>query len=39
VGLFIVRPVVEAHAGSVDVQSAPAAGATVVVRLPIAGPK
>ena len=37
-GLFIVKQVVEAHAGSVDVQSQPNHGATFVVRLPIAGP-
>jgi signal transduction histidine kinase len=37
-GLFIVKQVVEAHAGSVDVQSQPGDGATFVVRLPIAGP-
>jgi signal transduction histidine kinase len=38
-GLFIVKQVVEAHAGSVDVQSRPGDGATFVVRLPIAGPE
>jgi signal transduction histidine kinase len=38
-GLFIVRQVVEAHGGAVDVQSRAGAGATFVVRLPLAGPK
>lgn len=37
-GLFIVKQVVDAHAGSVDVQSQPGHGATFVVRLPLAGP-
>jgi PAS domain S-box-containing protein len=37
-GLFIVRQVVQAHEGSVEVESQPDEGATFTVRLPIAGP-
>ena len=36
-GLFIVREIVEAHGGSVDVRSGPDEGTTLIVRLPKAG--
>jgi signal transduction histidine kinase len=35
-GLFIVKSVVDAHGGRIDVYSAPGAGATFTIRLPIA---
>ena len=35
-GLFITRQIVEAHGGTVGVQSAPGAGATFTITLPIA---
>jgi two-component system sensor histidine kinase BaeS len=34
-GLAIARAIVEAHGGSVDVQSSPGAGATFALRLPV----
>lgn len=34
-GLYITRQIVEAHGGTVDVESAPGAGSTFTVRLPI----
>ncbi len=37
-GLFIVRSIVEAHGGTVDVESAPARPVTFTVRLPRAPP-
>jgi PAS domain S-box-containing protein len=37
-GLFIVRQVVEAHGGSIEIQSQPDQGAKFIVRLPLAGP-
>jgi signal transduction histidine kinase/DNA-binding NarL/FixJ family response regulator len=37
-GLYITRQVVEAHGGTIAVHSAPAAGATFVVELPLTGP-
>jgi signal transduction histidine kinase len=38
-GLFIVRSIVEAHGGTVDVQSAPALPVTFTVRLPRTPPR
>jgi signal transduction histidine kinase len=35
-GLFIVKSVVDAHGGSIDVASRPGAGATFTIRLPLA---
>ncbi len=35
-GLFIVRSVVDAHGGTIDVQSEPGAGATFTIRVPLA---
>jgi signal transduction histidine kinase len=35
-GLYIVRQIVEAHGGSIDVESTPGAGATFTVELPTA---
>ena len=37
-GLAIVRSVVEAHGGSVDLETAPGAGAAFTIRLPLAVP-
>ncbi|WP_437821536.1 sensor histidine kinase [Sorangium sp. So ce1078] len=37
-GLYIIRRIAEAHGGSIRVQSAPGAGATFIVALPLAGP-
>jgi PAS domain S-box-containing protein len=37
-GLFIARYIVEAHAGSIRVESQPGSGATFVVQLPETGP-
>jgi signal transduction histidine kinase len=37
-GLYITRQLVEAHGGTIDVQSAPGAGATFLVDLPRNGP-
>jgi len=37
-GLWISRALVEAHGGAISVESAPGAGATFRVRLPVAGP-
>jgi signal transduction histidine kinase len=37
-GLYIVRELVQAHGGSVRVVSAPGAGSTFSVELPLAGP-
>lgn len=37
-GLYIVRQIVEALGGTIDVASAPEAGSTFIVRLPLAGP-
>jgi len=37
-GLAIVRRVVEAHGGTIDVESAPGAGTTFTIRLPEAVP-
>jgi signal transduction histidine kinase len=36
-GLFIARSIAEAHGGSLDVESAPQAGATFTLTLPAAG--
>src|SRR5206468_2478363 len=36
-GLFIAKSMVDAHGGSVAVESAPGSGATFVVSLPVAG--
>jgi signal transduction histidine kinase len=36
-GLFIARSIAEAHGGTLDVRSGPAAGATFVLTLPIGG--
>lgn len=36
-GLFIVRAIVEAHGGRIDVVSAPGRGSTFTVELPLAG--
>lgn len=38
-GLYIVRRIIEAHGGSVYVTSAPGAGSTFTVELPLAGPE
>lgn len=35
-GLFLVREIIEAHGGSISVQSEPARGSTFVIRLPAA---
>jgi signal transduction histidine kinase len=37
-GLYIVRQVIAAHGGSIEVESAPGAGSTFVVRLPLVPP-
>jgi signal transduction histidine kinase len=37
-GLFIVRQVVDAFGGSVDVESEPGKGAKFIVCLPLVGP-
>jgi signal transduction histidine kinase len=37
-GLWISRALVEAHGGAISVESAPGAGSTFRVRLPLAGP-
>lgn len=37
-GLYITRDIVQAHGGTIDVQSAPGEGSTFVVRLPVTGP-
>lgn len=37
-GLFIVKSVVDAHGGSIDVRSEPGRGATFTLRLPLAAP-
>ncbi|WP_282423068.1 ATP-binding sensor histidine kinase [Polyangium sp. 15x6] len=37
-GLYLSRKLAEAHGGSIRVQSAPSAGATFIVELPVAGP-
>ena len=37
-GLYIVRELVQAHGGTVRVESAPGAGAAFIVELPYAGP-
>jgi signal transduction histidine kinase len=34
-GLFIARPIAEAHGGTLDVRSDPGSGATFTIRLPI----
>ena len=36
-GLFIARSIVEAHGGSIDVESVPGHGATFAVELPLDG--
>jgi PAS domain S-box-containing protein len=38
IGLFLARRVVEAHGGSIAVDSAPGAGATFRIELPLSGP-
>lgn len=38
-GLYIARGIVEAHGGSLDVDSAPGHGSTFSFTLPIAGPR
>ncbi len=38
-GLYITRRIVEAHGGSIRVESAPGEGSTFVVELPCAGPR
>jgi signal transduction histidine kinase len=37
-GLYVVRQITEAHGGAVIARNAPDGGATVIVRLPVAGP-
>jgi signal transduction histidine kinase len=37
-GLALAREIARAHGGSVDIESAPGAGSTFVVRLPLAEP-
>ncbi|MCP3139063.1 PAS domain-containing sensor histidine kinase [Pyxidicoccus xibeiensis] len=37
-GLFITQQIVEAHGGSIDVQSQPGQGAAFILRLPLAPP-
>lgn len=37
-GLFVVRRIVEAHGGSIDIDSAVGEGSTFLVRLPLNGP-
>jgi len=37
IGLTIVRAIVERHSGTISLESAPHAGTTVVVRLPLSG--
>ncbi|MBX3028369.1 hybrid sensor histidine kinase/response regulator [bacterium] len=37
-GLFIVKSVVDAHGGSIEVRSEPGHGATFILRLPLAAP-
>lgn len=37
-GLWTTRRLVEAHAGSIDVESTPRCGSTFTVRFPVAGP-
>lgn len=39
VGLWIVRTIVEAHGGTIGVKSAPGAGATFTVELPLSAPE
>jgi PAS domain S-box-containing protein len=38
-GLFLARRIVEAHDGTISVESAPGEGATFAVELPVAGPR